>query len=230
RYVTVRQYLLDWAREEPARFEISRVGGEGVAPEPLTSSRMAGVLDSTGEWVDLTQRVWDEWIVQLREAHEPGTMAAPRGFVGGADAIHYGNDWFRLGPEEALILESELPDARYWSVQLCNLWFTTMDYATRQTSLNPTQAHVDEDGRLRCVIAHRDPGVPNWLDTCGHPEGMIQVRWVWTKTCPRPTVRAVPFTEIRQHLPPGTPEVSPQERRRGIATRQAHLPRREPAG
>lgn len=229
RYVTIRQYLIDWETEEPALFEIGLLGGEGVAPRPMTSDRMADILDSAGEWVDQTQQVWDEWIVQLREAHVPGRIAAPKGFVGGADAISYGNDWFRLGPDEAMILETELPRARYWTIQLCNLWFTTMDYATRQTSLNPTQARVDADGILRCVIAHRDPGVPNWLDTSGHPEGMIQYRWVWTENKPHPTVKIVPFSEIRDHLPADTPEIGAQERREIIAVRQRHLPRREPA-
>ncbi len=229
RYVTIRQYLVDWEREQPAHFAIERIGGPGEPAAPLSDARMADILDSAGLWVDQTQQVWDEWIVQLREAYRPGEIAAPKGFVGGADAIAYGNDWFRLGPDEALIFESELPDARYWAIQLCNVWFTTMDYATRQTSLNPSQAHVDADGRLRCVIAHRDPGVPNWLDTCSHPEGMIQYRWIWTTTRPRPTVRIVPFAELRDHLPPDTPVVDADARKRAIATRARHLPVREPA-
>jgi hypothetical protein len=28
------------------------------------------------------------------------------------------------------------------------------------------------------VVAHRDPGVPNWLDTAGHAHGTVGVRWV----------------------------------------------------
>jgi len=103
-----------------------------------------------------------------------------------------------------------------------------MDYATRQTSLYQAQAHVDGDGRFRCVIAHHDPGVPNWLDTCGHPEGMIQYRWVWTETRPHPRVTIVPFEELRALLPPETPTITEDERRAAIAIRQAHLPRREP--
>lgn len=229
RYVTIRQYLVDWEGEEPALFAIERVGGAGEPAAPLSDARMADILDSAGLWVDQTQQVWDEWIVQLREAYRPGEIAAPTGFVGGADAIAYGNDWFRLGEDEALIVETELPEARYWAIQLCNVWFTTMDYATRQTSLNQSQARVDADGRFRCVVAHRDPGVPNWLDTCSHPEGMIQYRWVWTATRPHPAVRIVPFDEIRNHLPPDTPTVDAAARREAIAIRTRHLPIREPA-
>ena len=37
---------------------------------------------------------------------------------------------------------------------------------------------LEPDGRARFVIAHRDPGMPNWLDTAGHCRGTVGVRWV----------------------------------------------------
>ena len=37
---------------------------------------------------------------------------------------------------------------------------------------------LEADGSVRFVIAHRDPGVPNWLDTAGHDVGTVGVRWV----------------------------------------------------
>jgi hypothetical protein len=228
RYVTVRQYFVDWEREEPARFEIFRVGGEGEPPAPLSAARMGELLDSAGEWTEQTARFWTEWVEQLRSGWRRDAIAPPRHFVGGADAIHYGNDWFRLGPDEALVVECEVPDARYWQIQLCDVWFRTMDYATRQTSLNQAQIRVDGDRRFRVVIAHEDPGVPNWLDTAGHPEGMIQYRFVWARSCPRPRARTVPFAELSAHLPADTPSISPAERRRALATRQRHVLRREP--
>ncbi len=228
RYVTVRQYFVDWTREEPARFEIFRIGGEGEPPAPLTPGRMAELLDEAGLWTLQTARFWMEWVTQLRDAYVPGELKAPKPFVGGAQGIVYGNDWWRLGPDEALVVESDPPDARYWQVQLCDVWFRTFDYATRQTGLNHGQARLDADGRLRCVVAHRDPGVPNWLDTCGHPEGMIQYRWIWTRDRPRPSVRIVPFEKLKDALPDDTPEVSPAERRRETAARHRHVIRREP--
>ncbi|HPG26101.1 MAG TPA: hypothetical protein PLW10_10750, partial [Myxococcota bacterium] len=90
------------------------------------------------------------------------------------------------------------------------------------------QARVDDDGRVRFVIAHRDPGVQNWIDTCGHPEGMIQYRYIWTKTRPAPSVTILPFDRLREALPQNTPEFSADERRRALAIRHRHLQRREP--
>ncbi|MDP6243381.1 MAG: hypothetical protein QF462_08635, partial [Myxococcota bacterium] len=108
-------------------------------------------------------------------------------------------------------------------------WVETLDYTNRQTSLNGQQIHVDSDGRVRVVIAHRDPGIPNWLDAAGHPEGMIQYRWIWSQSSPHPSVHTVPLAELRDALPADTPRVTPDQRRRDIAGRQEHIARREPA-
>jgi len=228
RYLTVRQYFADWETEEPARFEIHRIGGEGVAPAPMSAARMAALLDEAGLWTLQTARFWQEWIEQLRRDHVKGALAPPRAFVGGARDIVYGNDWWTLEPEEAMIVECAVPEARYWQIQLCDVWFRTMDWATRQTGLNHTQLRVDPDGRARVVVAHHDPGIQNWLDTGGHPEGMIQYRFVWTKSRPQPQVKVVPFEALRDTLPRETPGYGPERRRRALAIRHRHLARREP--
>jgi hypothetical protein len=81
------------------------------------------------------------------------------------------------------------------------------------------------------VIAHRDPGVPNWLDTTGHPEGFMAPRWAYFEKPPPeiwPTISAgkVRFDEIRKHLPASTRSVSDGERREAIRIRQLHVQRR----
>jgi hypothetical protein len=225
-YLQVRQYLLDWGRESPASFFIERVGG--AQPADLTAAAMASRLDVAGEWTLATARFWMEWVEQLRRARRPGEIAPARRFVGGAPDIHYGNDWYVLAEDEALIFESEIPEARYWQIELCDPWFKTLEFASRQTSLNHLQARVDADGRFRCVIAHRDPGFWNWLDTTGNREGMIQYRWIWTRTNPQPRVRTVKLADVARQLPADTPRCTPAQRRAAIAVRAAHLRRREP--
>jgi hypothetical protein len=227
--VLIRQYLWDWQRERPAEFRIYQVESQGVAPEPVAPERVARLLDEAGHWTLATARVWADWVAALRRDHVPGQVAPPRRFVGGADDIRYGNDAFRLGEDEALLLEFDPPDARYWHVQLVDLWFGTLDYANRQTSLNGAQLRRDADGRVRVVVAHRDPGVPNWLDTAGHREGILQYRYVWTRDEPAPRARVVRVDAIRASLPAGTPRVTPEERRCAIAGRQAHVAWRERA-
>ena len=228
RYFTVRQYFADWEIEKPARFEIFREGGAGEAPAPTTPAEMAELLDEAGLWTFQTARFWQEWIDQLRGDHTKGELQPPRPFVGGARDIVYGNDWWSLARDEAMIVECEVPDARYWQFQLCDVWFRTMDWATRQTGLNHTQARVDSDGKVRVVVAHEDPGVQNWLDTSGHPEGMFQYRYIWTESRPHPNVRIVPADQVRAALPPETPEYDAHARKQALAMRHRHLHRREP--
>jgi hypothetical protein len=227
-YLNVRQYLVDWEVERPATFHIERVGAEGRPPSPLSAANAARMLDFAAEWAVQSARFWNEWVDQLRDAYRPNEIAPAVHFAGGPDDIFYGNDWYRLAEDEALIFECSPPDARYWAVQLCSPWFVTLDYAARQTSLNHHQTRLDADGRMRVVIAHGDPGVPNWLDTAGHPEGMIQYRWIWARDNPTPSVRIVKQDAIRAALPEETPRVDPERRRRAIHTRQRHLSRREP--
>lgn len=227
--VLIRQYFFDWEREEPAEFTIEAADENGEPPPPLDPRHVARLLNEVALWIETTVCVWNDWVQDLRARHQPGVLAPARLYVGGADDILYGNDLYRLGEDDALIIETEAPDARYWAFQLVNLWFQAMDYTNRQTSLNCRQARADSDGRFRLVVAHRDPGVPNWLDTGGHLEGVLQYRYVWAKTAPQPTVRVVPFATLRDALPADTPLVDTSERRRVIAARQHHVARRERA-
>ena len=52
-------------------------------------------------------------------------------------------------------------------------YLQTFDYIDRQTSFNRRQMTIEADGSFRMVLAHRDPGLPNWLDTMGRAGGTI---------------------------------------------------------
>ena len=67
----------------------------------------------------------------------------------------------------------------------------------RISSINQKQAKVSDDGRVRIVLAHEDPGTPNWLDTAGHLEGILQYRYIWTRDNPEPSIRALPVDDVR---------------------------------
>jgi hypothetical protein len=227
RYLAIRQYFCDWRSEIPARFHIERL--DPPPPAPARLDEVASALQDAADWTLQTARTWTEWTERLRESFRPERIAPARKFAGGADDIYYGNDFYRLGPDEAMLIETELPDARYWQFQLCDLWFRSADWARRATSINHAQARLDSDGRFRCVVAHRDPGVANWLDTAGEPEGLVQYRWIWSRDNPHPTSRIVPFNRLLEQLPPDTPMLSPDERDADLRLRRRHREVREPA-
>ena len=70
------------------------------------------------------------------------------------------------------------PKARFANVVLWNRYLQTFDYRYRRVSLNRRQMRLEADGSYRIVIAHRDPGLPNWLDTEQRASGTIYWRFL----------------------------------------------------
>jgi hypothetical protein len=85
---------------------------------------------------------------------------------------------YLLGPEDALVMTARWPKCRCANVSLWNRHLQTYDYAHRSVSLNRAQTELDPDGTFRIVLAHDDPGVPNWLDTEGRPFGLVFWRYL----------------------------------------------------
>jgi hypothetical protein len=85
---------------------------------------------------------------------------------------------FVLGPDEALVITGRWPECRCANVSLWNRHMQTFDYAHRRVSLNRAQTVLEADGTFRVVLAHRDPGTPNWIDTEGRAFGLVFWRFM----------------------------------------------------
>lgn len=227
RQLIIRMYFLDWETEQPASIAIEQVDGEGVSPVLVGPARMAEILDEAAAWIESNALFWLPWMEEYHRQARAGEFNQAQAYAGGAKDIRYGNNGYRLARDEALVIEGTPPRARYWSFQLQNNAMVSMDYANHQTSLNCRQMKIDADGRFRIVLAHEDPGVANWLDTCGRASGLLIWRWVWTEDNPDVSVRRVPFADLASVLPPDTARVTPAERRAAIAVRQRHVALRE---
>ncbi|SNS87749.1 hypothetical protein SAMN06295912_1218 [Sphingomonas laterariae] len=103
---------------------------------------------------------------------------------------------FALAPDEALILEFDVPDALYWGIHLGDRWSRTLDYIAHQSSLNGAQVVTESGCRARIIVAHQDPGMPNWLDTGGLERGMILLRWYRAAATPVPEVRLTRLADL----------------------------------
>jgi hypothetical protein len=159
-----------------------------------------------------------------RERLPRNSVSPPTTPKGGAPTIGYGAGWWQLGPDEALLITTDAPDADYWGWTVHHRYrLDSGDFARRQTSLNMTQAYVDDDGRIRFALAATDPAAPNWIDTEGHAEGMVVYRSIGTRSRPVPECQVVPVATLRDHLPSAHPVVTPGERREQLATRRASL-------
>jgi hypothetical protein len=246
--ISGRQLFSDWAWEEAIHLDLEQVGAEGTHPPAYDSARAAAELRLAGELVRNQMHYWNAfWTILMgtygeREGSIPGvafprnafnTVNAASGSTGGGQSTNlYAGGVFELAPDEALIIENTIAvQPQYIGFQVGNLWGESMEYANQIGSLNGHQMVADADGVRRIVLAHRDPGVPNWLDTTGHPEGFLTARWAYSDTpaerdWPRISAKKVGFDEIRDHLPPDTGTVSPEQRREQIAARQRHVRRR----
>lgn len=92
-------------------------------------------------------------------------------------AIQYSGGWFDdLGDDEVLVIEGKVPDCRYLSIQLLTRFMESGDWEHHRVFLTDRDLKLDPDGSFRVHVAHRDPGVANWLDTTGVRSGNIAVR------------------------------------------------------
>ena len=103
-----------------------------------------------------------------------------------------------LAPDQALVMRGRWPACRSANVDLWNRFQQTFDYANRQVTLNRRQTRLEPDGSFRIVIAHEDPGVPNWLDTEGRPFGMVFWRFFLPEgPIETPRAEVVPLAQLR---------------------------------
>jgi len=80
---------------------------------------------------------------------------------------------FVLMPNQALVIRGRFPKCRFSNLVLFNRFLQTFDYETRKVSVNREQVTLEEDGSFKIIIAHKDPGHPNWLDTEGRVYGLM---------------------------------------------------------
>lgn len=243
RWIVLREIFHDWEREDLLDLELVRLGSEGAHPPPLAPEPAAAQLRRVGEWVNHQLRYWNEFYAVTLETYTSrsgdGKRFMPRndlnppnpGVAFGGQATNlYAGGVFELAPDEALLIEVTVPvPPAYSGFHVANLWGESLDFANHQSSLNGFQVEPDPDGVRRYVVAHRDPGVPNWIDTTGLPEGFLSLRWTYSERpaeLPTTRVEKLRFEALRARLPASTRSVSPEERRERIRIRQAHVQRR----
>ena len=247
-YISGRQLFYDWENEAAIPLVIECLDTAGQHPEPLTTAKTAANLRRMGSLILGHMRFWLQFYDVLLNCHgthppdggkyfmpvngynEPNAASGETG--GGMSTNIYAGGIYDLKGDEALYIEATFTgNPAYSSMHLGNLWGESPDYANHQSSLNLHQMYIGEDGKQRWVVAHRDPGVQNWIDTTGLPKGYLSHRWAYSELPPKadwPTIfcRKVPFDQIREQFPQDTAMVTAEQRREAIAIRQRHVQRR----
>jgi hypothetical protein len=195
----VRQTFGDRGSERPATLGIERVDGP-KRPEPLTAERVDEGLRNAGTLVAGASLLFAKWARDF-QAH---TNQLPRfdqrtsNQAGGDPNIAYYHSHWRLTQDEALVIDVLPPRCEHWNFQLNNYWMESLDYRFFTIHLNQHTALKRPDGSVRIVVAHRDPGVPNWIDTVGHSSGTMCFRWVRADWHPVPQTRVVKQARVAE--------------------------------
>lgn len=218
--VLVRQSFGDW-RETPTSLYIERLDVPALRSYRSPFAQAAAALrQATTLWVD-------GYVPEIQRSTMVNALPAPRpsatdsGGLGGQMSVMAR---YRIGKGEALLISVRKADAGYQGIQLGDPWFVTPNSIEHQVSLTARQARVDDDGLIRFVISLDDPGVPNWLDPAGNPEGYIFMRWQNIKTPlavgDAPVARLIPLAALRKALPANTLLIDDIERRKQLAERK----------
>ena len=197
--IIVRQSYLDRANEKPGEFKIERIGGPAT-PAPLDPAALGAGLRETAAFVRGIAATFIDWskLFQQHPNQFPDIDQQMFQRGGGATDIYYAHTYWKLEPDEALIIEVTPPECYYWNFQLDNWWMESLDYRFLSVTLNKTTAKLEPDGRLIIVVAAEDPGFGNWIDTAGHTEGTGLLRWAGATEHPLPTTRVVKLKDIKQ--------------------------------
>ena len=186
--VIVRRYYLDKGamQNDPGVQSIS----PNRAPEPpplLAGDEMGRRIRNLEQflrgWFKITPLPLPPIPPAYNKMSPPRQASADSGHWSTPDNIHsFG--FFKVADDEALVIRGRSPACRYWSVHLWNPYLQTYDYANYPCALNSAEVELAEDGSWELLIAHRDPGHPNWISTTGHPRGFVYFRWLQAEAVP----------------------------------------------
>ena len=213
-WVLVRQLFYDWENEQVGDLYIERVGAQ-YPPPVVTEEEWTSRVTRLGQYLTNNTAAYNRAAAIALESPPNSFRFQPiligddtrdgTGFAGQFDGSdHYfmrqivmGQGRYECEPDQAVIIEVPAPKTRYWNYYLMTRYWEGVSWNLRQSSLNGHQGMIDTDGVLRVVIAQRDPGVPNWLDTGGHSVGIIVGRLWQPEVVENPQVQVVPLDEIR---------------------------------
>lgn len=196
----VRQYLGDRAKERLAEYRVEVVGRKPFDPLPPSSdAEVAHGIRSTLLALNGLGRLHHSVSPRLGEA--PNTFRLRNSDDFGADISSIDNLYvigtYEIEEDEALVVEVERLDVRYWNFAIENPWHESVDYAQRKTARTHDDVRIDPDGRVRFVVAHARTDHPNYLETAGHRRGFMTFRWVGEREtkAPLPKVTKLPIAQ-----------------------------------
>ena len=221
-FILGRQISCDWLNEVDGRFAIERLDLPAIRPRP-TADEIAAKLRAISKWTEEWTKILFAFMASVRKAGPVNQMRMRENTKdeGGTPNQRNMSGYFKLDSDEALILETELPErCRYWNVETSDDIKRMIDPVNRQTSLNNHTVKIDADGKIRIVICEQDPGVPNWLDTAGYRDFYMVSRFYECSSYPIPNMQKIKMADVRKYVHADTPEITAEARDAAIRLRR----------
>ncbi len=211
----VRQFFGDWDDVRPMDLTIENLSRGDEPKATLTlDEAVARLARGTESFAAFVPRMQGEMLAKGDSVNAFATdIGDPTSKFGGVPGGNAVTSRWRLEASEALLVHVLPPTpCPYWDVQVGNGWYESWDYRHFFSGLTHRQAALHDDGSVTLVLSERDPGTANWLETAGHREGHIAIRWQLTDgQLPLPDCRVVAVDDVATLT--GLPAVNAAERR-----------------
>jgi hypothetical protein len=190
-----RDYLVDPVHGRRATWHIEAIDGPTTYREDAAD--LARRLRAARTWIQEQAKIVPLALGEPNSVDEPYPVPeVTYGWAAGDAAYAMGS--FDLDDDDALVIDGRSPESAFWNVCLWNRFLHTYNYDYERVTINGGQIVYNDDGSWTIVIAHRDPGHPNWVSTSGHRRGRIWFRWFHPVATPeRPTTRVIPVSEVQ---------------------------------
>ena len=199
----VRQTFLDRKNEVPAELKIENLDGRQF-PDAVTPDKIDKGLSTAALFAAGAPMLFAKWANGFKKHSNQLPIFDPEisNAAGGDASIIYHHSYWKLDPDQALVIEFTPPDCDTWNFQLNNYWMESLDYRYHPISVNKHTAVKEADGSIKIIVSHSNPGLPNWIDTCQHVEGTMCLRWYRLRNGAHPVVpecRVILVSSIATH-------------------------------
>lgn len=168
--IYTRDSQADW-NQRPAEVFVRRLDPPAGWIARCEAEIAAAVIDDMPAWVTF----WSGFKNDFLGNPEPNRLVGPNGRDGNWGYLAGGR--YRIADDEAVMVTLDPVGSYYTGFQITDPWTIAPDPMHRLASLNKAQVAQSRDGTVTYAISLTDPGIANWIDTCGLHEGWMLARW-----------------------------------------------------
>jgi hypothetical protein len=168
--IYTRDSQADWT-QRPAEVSVRRLDPPADWSPSSEDEIAAVVIADMPAWI----RFWSSFKDDFLGFPEPNRLIGPNGRDGNWGYLAGGR--FEVADDEAVLVTLDPSGSYYTGFQITDPWTIAPDPMVRLASLNKGQVTPNADGTVTYAIAQTDPGIANWIDTCGLHDGWMLTRW-----------------------------------------------------